>query len=443
MPTGLNGGDWGRVIQPLIYKNFRNKDLNCEIGGVSLSNLSLDNRSLSILQAGKAGIVLNGSTQYGTKSSPSGFNFGTRDFSVIAVFKKTTDNDAVNAIISCGDPGTNTTGGIELRIRDDVDSKIEAKFGDGATAVQTSGGSAWVSGTEYRVVVSCDRDGTMKLFVNGSAYGTAVSIAAYSASSLGNPTTFAIGHRPTGAIPFNGTLFEIQVVDGVALTVNDAALIESYGIPTGWLGGTVVSHYRWANSDGTDETGNNTLTLADSPTFTTGTFNQYKTFETDVWRSHGNLMTFTNPARVSDTDGAFFIRFKPLFGINNSANIEIFTLGNGNDTVYLYFGTDNAFSFWFNGNDLAFGAETLSSLQSEMSVLITWSSGLIRVWKNYQLLGAFASDNPSFSGQTSYIGASTSRLFHGICDFYNFAWFDKFLDHSQSISIINAYSRIF
>ena len=73
MPSGLSGSDYYRSNPPSFYKNFRNQDLNPEIGVGALLLLLHTGSAATVRTATKKAVVLNGSSQYASKTSQSNF----------------------------------------------------------------------------------------------------------------------------------------------------------------------------------------------------------------------------------------------------------------------------------------------------------------------------------------------------------------------------------
>jgi len=72
MPTGASGSDYYRTICPVIRKTFKFQSLSLEVGDGVFSVFDANGNAVSVLAAGtKAAIVLNGTTQYASKSSPT------------------------------------------------------------------------------------------------------------------------------------------------------------------------------------------------------------------------------------------------------------------------------------------------------------------------------------------------------------------------------------
>jgi len=202
-------------------------------------------------------------TQYWTKSSATGFNFGTStDFTIVVMFK-TTSVATLQRLIS---KKTNATGtldpGFMVEIRN---SKIQVNIGDAAATTNIISIKTLVTGQTYLLVVSVARTSNATLYLNGQI-DSVVSIS--SIGSVNNALTLGIGANTNGSNPVVGVLGTVQVVSGKALTAQEVSAVYNRmktGIPKQYSGGTLVLDIDWSKN-GTDKSSSgNTLTPVSSP----------------------------------------------------------------------------------------------------------------------------------------------------------------------------------
>lgn len=237
MPSGLAGSDFGRLFQPILYKNFRNQNLNPEVGSGSFTHnnghyyrtgklnqcIYIDSNS-----AKTAGDVLTFSR--GTQISGSNYtNFNSNQGSISLWIKPDWENDSTNthtifqtATDSRIHLGILPTNSLQFRL---YDSGITTPLISLTASVSFARGSWYhivVLWSSYRTI-----DGTNYgvMYVNGASVSTDTSAGAAPCIPT---STFYIGTSQTGASNFlNAYLDDFAIWDRVLTDTEIAALYNS------------------------------------------------------------------------------------------------------------------------------------------------------------------------------------------------------------------------
>ncbi len=223
------------------------------ISGIGLPRLILREATAKFNSGGSSGEVytsttatcivsraigLDGSSEYLSKTSPAGMN-SNEDFTVLAWIKTTGTSDRI--IQRYAGSGAYWYVGI------DSDGSLIAAAYDGTDTVTADDGAAINDGAWHLVVVVFDRSGDITRYVDGVEYGTQADLASIDDISLTGVTLW-VGQSGASGNYFEGSIGELQVVWGYALTAAEALTAFSSGIRTGWAGGTTAAHYHWRGS---------------------------------------------------------------------------------------------------------------------------------------------------------------------------------------------------
>ena len=155
------------------------------------------------------------STQYFIHSNPTTFNIGTNDFSGGA-FVYLDSLSAVRMVMTRGNTGgtgwhrlyVNTNGTVVF------DFQPAGSAARTLTTTETIGTGAW-----HSLLWTCDRDGLLKLYIDGVA--SVVTLDASTSPGSMTPTitnTFAIGAQSSGTLPMDGRICKAFFVPNVALS---------------------------------------------------------------------------------------------------------------------------------------------------------------------------------------------------------------------------------
>jgi len=156
-------------------------------------------------------------------------DLGTDDFS-ISLWAKFADATGSTYFIAKNQDGPN-----RIRIFLHTDDKIKVTIEGGDNVVTNTAGASAVTALEdtwVHICVTCDRDGDIKLYVNGSTstYGFSVTSGS-SSQSLDNTAPWIIGAISPDGNFFTGKIAELAIWN-VALDANNVAAIYNSGRPT-------------------------------------------------------------------------------------------------------------------------------------------------------------------------------------------------------------------
>jgi hypothetical protein len=202
-------------------------------------------------------------TQYWTKSSATGFDFGTStDFSIVMLFK-TTSAATLQRLISkkanatgAGDPGFM----VEIRT-----SKISPVFGDAAASTSALSNTVLTNGTVYHLVITATRTGSAVIYINGTLDN---SFAISGVGSVNNALTLGVGANTNGNNPVIGTIGRVQVISGKAFTAAEVSALynkQRSEWPKSYPGGSTVMDIDWKKYGRDQSSSVNTLTPVNSP----------------------------------------------------------------------------------------------------------------------------------------------------------------------------------
>jgi len=209
-------------------------------------------------------------------------DFGTADYSFSLWFKSDNYGTAVQYLFAKRQDASNR---IELATRDSDDKILVVTRGGGSNTGQVIGaGSATaLEGTWVNVIVSCDRDAALKLYVNGSTgtYGGTHTVDS-SSTSLNNSGTLNFACQNNAAAgSLNGNITDIAIWN-VALDADAVTAVYNSGKPfdlrfdRGNYDNSSALQGYWRCNDGSgstvkDEIGSNDGTLANDSAFSTNT----------------------------------------------------------------------------------------------------------------------------------------------------------------------------
>jgi hypothetical protein len=175
-------------------------------------------------------VTLNGSTQDITASGSADFQFGTGDFSWEAWIKRSTlpssNQEVIMALRGEGNP-------------DDWVFKLDNTAGNCLFA-QWNGTGSYYGGCSagfndnrwHHVVFTADRDGSGTFYVDGKESGQWDISGTSSDNLLTNSQDFIIGDRASGGLEWDGSIDEVAIYKGVALTADQ--VMEHYQAANGW-----------------------------------------------------------------------------------------------------------------------------------------------------------------------------------------------------------------
>ena len=160
-------------------------------------------------------------------------DFGTNDFAISLWFKQDAAATSSELLFS-KHQDTNNKINIVLNSSNKIQANITADSNNvftsaGGTALEGDGGY-WI-----HVVLTCDRDGDTKLYINGttSTYGVSAS-SANSSQNLNNSASIFIGSRSNGSLYFPGKIDEVAVWQAADLSdfdINAVQAIRNGGNP--------------------------------------------------------------------------------------------------------------------------------------------------------------------------------------------------------------------
>ncbi len=172
---------------------------------------------------------LNGTTQYFTladgASAGDDMEPGTSDF----LLEAWVDADAFAANQILVGKSSDITGATSLYgMYLNTSGRLVGKIADADSATtSTDDGTALTANKWYHLAIAFDRDGNMTRYVDGTAYGTADSIA-NEAASLTNAVAFSVGGESDGGLPLNGQVDGVRVYKFTSGLPTNLSQIMSY-----------------------------------------------------------------------------------------------------------------------------------------------------------------------------------------------------------------------
>jgi hypothetical protein len=153
--------------------------------GNDLTSASVATADYSASRQDKA-VELNGTDAYYyiSNASAGDFDFGSSDDYSLEVWFRVNDIDKSHGLISKWD------GSIGYYLEVNSLNKLNFRASDGTNNDDITGGTTLQKDEWYHAAVSCDRDGTLTLYLNGATDATPVNM---SAGSLSNTTDFRVG----------------------------------------------------------------------------------------------------------------------------------------------------------------------------------------------------------------------------------------------------------
>ena len=209
-------------------------------------------------------------------------DFGTADYSVSLWFKSDAWDEAVQYLFAKRQDANNR---FELATRDSDKKILVVTRIAGVNSGQVIGASGGgdLEGTWVNVIVSCDRDTNLKLYVNGdtSTYGGTHTVDSSSGNFNNNGTLNFACQTNAGASSLNGNITDIAIWN-VALDADAADAVYNSGKPfdlrfdRGNYDNSSALQGYWRCNDGSgstvkDEVGSNDGTLINDAAFSTNT----------------------------------------------------------------------------------------------------------------------------------------------------------------------------
>jgi hypothetical protein len=205
--------------------------------------------------------LLNGTTQWWSKATTVGMDWGTTtDFSVAVWVKHPTDTLATNQRIIGKSFSPNSQWALVC-----ITGATGAPFvyiSDGTNSVQKSSSTAINDNKWHLLVALFDRDGNADLFMDGVSIVTPGSIAAVGDVTSANKFDIGVNNS---AKAFKGFIGEAQVLSGLLTSQEIIDMYRSKKMKPHYSVAFQVAWYDWA-SGGTDKSGNgNHLTPTVNP----------------------------------------------------------------------------------------------------------------------------------------------------------------------------------
>ena len=153
-------------------------------------------------------------------------DFGTNDFAISLWFKQDAAATSSELLFSKFEDTTN-----KINLFINGSNKIQAHIVNTSNDVfNTAGGTALAGDGGYwiHVVLTCDRDGDTKLYINGttSTYGASAS-SANSTQNLDNTGNIYIGARSNNALYFPGKIDEVAIWQAADLSDFDSNAVQA------------------------------------------------------------------------------------------------------------------------------------------------------------------------------------------------------------------------
>ncbi|HIJ71789.1 MAG TPA: LamG domain-containing protein, partial [Planctomycetes bacterium] len=196
-------------------------DISDEMGtndGVSAVDAS------GMTAAGKIGNCLqfDGANDYIEVADHSSLDFGaSTDFSIVMLFKTNDDGNPMWLIHK----GTSYITGANFTIRKTAANILTASIGDGTNVVYVSSDSVINDNDWHQVIVSCNRDGNMTMYIDGVSNGSQ-DISAV--GDIDNNEKLYIGCNNSKAQKWNGYIDDTMIFNK-AVNATEAAYIYNSG----------------------------------------------------------------------------------------------------------------------------------------------------------------------------------------------------------------------
>lgn len=225
------------------------------LSSVSQSQLP---RLVPVVTKYSSATLLNGTSQYWTKASPSGFDLNGYQVMVAAVVRPT--NFATGGFYVAR--YQSVAGGRQLELNQGTDGKVKFWVSvDGSTSANRETGSALVVNRWY-LVVGTYTPSALNVYVNGALdNGTLTGSVP---ASLTNAAGIALNVGDNSNVDaefFSGYIAHVQVVRFTTLPTDIASIVSrlnatwrTQGFPGAYAGGQIVAWYDWRSS-GTDKSG--------------------------------------------------------------------------------------------------------------------------------------------------------------------------------------------
>jgi hypothetical protein len=153
------------------------------------------------------GITLNGTNQYAYAAADAGFNFGTGDFAIEAVFNPSATSG--NVIAS---NYQSASAGWSLYLADNV-----VKFFATGNGVDALGVTTVTTSTLHHIVAQ-RASGTLQIYLDGS-----LDVSAAFGDSMSSTAIMAIGRLGSfSGDYFSGTIYSVNIINGAAFTASEA-----------------------------------------------------------------------------------------------------------------------------------------------------------------------------------------------------------------------------
>ena len=169
-------------------------------------------------------LLLDGNSDY--LEIGDNLDFGTNDFAISLWFKQDAAATSSELLFSKYQGGNNKVN-IVLNSSNKIQANVEGSSNNifsaaGGTALEGDGGY-WI-----HVVLTCDRDGDTKLYINGttSTYGTSAS-SLNSTQNLDNTGSIYIGARSNNDLYFPGKIDEVAVWQAADLSDFDSNAVQA------------------------------------------------------------------------------------------------------------------------------------------------------------------------------------------------------------------------
>jgi hypothetical protein len=185
-----------------------------ELTGTSAANASGGSHSGTLVNGATwgsgmsgSGLDLDGINDYMEVNDHNDLEIGTGDFSLSLWFKRNSSTTGNLRLLSKG-AGADTDGGYTIF---GSDNTLTAMIGDGSSARVGVGGSYAGVGVWHHLAVTMDRDGLMRMYVNGQSVGSS-SISALNGMDISNTRKLNLGRNVTGSnLYWPGSMDEVRL----------------------------------------------------------------------------------------------------------------------------------------------------------------------------------------------------------------------------------------
>lgn len=186
---------------------------------------TLSNGPTYLADTGKLAISYNGSTQFCNASVDLSALISTKAFTFSTWIKTSATNS--NAYPFAAGNTASDTPYLGFRLDPSGNGQTQFFYRDSAGNFVIPGAGAAVNNDQWNQLVAVANASTLQVYVNGSAYGSASSIASLGASTINRVTIGALG-RTSVIVHFNGQVDDSRILNR-ALT---AAEVRQF-----WIGG--------------------------------------------------------------------------------------------------------------------------------------------------------------------------------------------------------------